>query len=71
MKKKAAMLAIGVLMAFGFAFHTAITRAGQKSSNPCRNKCEQAYRSCVASAKNPGGLNQCKRAFDSCLTTCR
>lgn len=71
MKRKITFAVIGLMMALAMAFQATNSRAGQTSSNPCRNKCEQGYRSCVAAARNPGGLNQCKRALDSCLATCR
>jgi hypothetical protein len=68
MKKKigifAATFALALTATFGFS--SAPVAAGS-----CQTQCRVAFDKCVKQANNPGGLNQCKRAFDSCLGTCR
>ena len=70
MKKKLALfvatLALVAASTFTFAARTAT--AGQSS---CSAHCKNSYNSCVRAANNPGGLNQCKKAYEACLGTCR
>jgi hypothetical protein len=43
----------------------------QNTTNHCQNKCAQTFNKCTAQAKNPGGLNMCRRQNEACLATCQ
>jgi hypothetical protein len=67
MKKKLALFGATLAIALAATF-TFAARAGQSS---CSAHCKNSYRSCVNAAKNPGGLNQCRKAYEACLAGCR
>ncbi len=52
------------------AFATASTNVTE-TQNGCRAQCRVAFQKCSKQANNPGGLNQCRKAFDNCLATCK
>jgi uncharacterized membrane protein len=70
-KKIAYTFATLLMLAAAFAAQLSLPATAQTSGQPCRNACRQQYNKCVASATNPGGLNQCKKALSACLDTCR
>lgn len=69
MKKKLALfgatLALVAAATFTFANNTT---AGQSS---CSAHCKNSYSACTRAAKNPGALNQCRKAYEACLAGCR
>jgi hypothetical protein len=60
-----ASFVIALTATFAFA---SVNVSGQAS---CRTQCRVAYDKCVKQANNPGGLNQCGRAYNNCLARCR
>ncbi len=70
MKKKLSLFAATMLMALAAL---AYAPAGTKADGPdsCRTQCRVAYEKCVRSASNPGGLNQCGKAYQACLAGCQ
>ena len=67
MKKKLALFGATLAIAMAATF-TFAARAGQTS---CSAHCKNSYSACTRAAKNPGGLNQCKKAYQACLAGCR
>jgi hypothetical protein len=61
------LAALIIAMAAMFAFASTSTKAGVSS---CRTQCRVAYDKCVKETSNPGGLNQCRRAYQGCLSGC-
>ena len=60
-----AALMIAMMAMFAFASPKANTRA-----DSCRTQCRVGYDKCVKETTNPGGLNQCRRAYQACLSGC-
>jgi len=71
MKRKLTYFLGSFAIALTAVFAFASAPAGAAVAGSCQTQCRVAYDKCVKQANNPGGLNQCKRAFDSCLATCR
>ncbi len=67
MKKKIGLFAASFALALTATFTFNSTPAQAVS---CQAQCRVAFQKCVKQTTNPGGLNQCKRAFDACLGTC-
>ena len=69
MKKKLALFGatLALVAAATFTFANPTT-AGQSS---CSAHCKNSYSACTRAATNPGGLNQCKKAYQACLAGCR
>ena len=36
----------------------------------CRTQCRVALDKCNRQARNPGGLNQCRRQYEACIAGC-
>ena len=69
MKRKLAYFIASFVIALTAVFAT--MPAGASVLGSCQTQCRVAFDKCVKQTNNPGGLNQCKRTFDSCLGTCR
>jgi hypothetical protein len=67
MKKNVLMFAIAVALSCGATVFT----LGSSASSSCLTQCRVAYDKCVRTAQNPGGLNQCGKAFKACSATCK
>ena len=63
------LVAVIIAMAAMFAFASTTTRAGVRLGS-CRTQCRVAYDKCVRETSNPGGLNQCRKAYQGCLSGC-
>ena len=61
--------AVIIAMAAMFAFASTTTKAGVKLGS-CRTQCRVGYDKCVRETSNPGGLNQCRKAYQACLSGC-
>lgn len=61
----AVMLAMAAMFAFSATTNEALARV-----DSCRTQCRVAYDKCVKETNNPGGLNQCRRAYQGCLSGC-
>ena len=71
--KKKLMLFVGtvvVALATMFALGSTKSTVGAQGAS-CQAQCRVAYDTCVRHAKNPGGLNQCKKAYEACLGNCK
>ena len=71
MKKRISYFVASFVLALAavFAFASPVTKVGAQGGS-CRAQCRVAYDKCNKQASNPGGLNQCKKAFSACLATC-
>ncbi|HKS30136.1 MAG TPA: hypothetical protein VJS44_20095 [Pyrinomonadaceae bacterium] len=70
MKKRIAyFLASLVLSLVATASYLAPAPAGAQGAS-CQAQCKVSYSTCVRNASNPGGLNQCKKAYTACLAGC-
>lgn len=63
------LAAVIIAMAAMFAFASTTTKAGLTRSS-CRTQCRVGYDKCVRETTNPGGLNQCRKAYQACLSGC-
>jgi hypothetical protein len=75
MKKRiglfAASFVIAMLAAFAFAVPSSnVSATGGGCHEPSRNSCHRSYDRCVKQAKNPGWVNQCRKALQTCLKAC-
>lgn len=61
----AVILAMAAMFAFSSTTNEALARV-----DSCRTQCRVAYDKCVKQTNNPGGLNQCRRAYQGCLSGC-
>lgn len=69
MKKRLSLFATLILaMIAALTFITPPTSALTPDS--CRTQCRVAYDKCNRETSNPGGLNQCKKAYQACLGGC-
>lgn len=71
MKKKIGIFAASFALALTATFGLSASSASAGTAFSCQAQCRVAYDKCVRQAKNPGALNQCRRAFEGCLATCR
>lgn len=71
MRRKLTGLAATLLLVFAamFAFATSTTEVCAQGGS-CQTQCRVAYDRCVRNASNPGGLNQCGKAYNRCLERC-
>jgi hypothetical protein len=69
MKRKLIFFAASFMFAAASVFVS--TSASANAFDSCRTQCRVAFDKCVKQAKNPGGLNQCRRAFEGCLSGCQ
>lgn len=69
MKRKLTYFVASFVIAVTAALAFASTSTSALGS--CQTQCRVGYDKCNRQATNPGGLNQCKKAFDACLATCR
>ena len=65
MKKKVTIFAASFVFAM-----SAVFAYGSIPQSSCLPQCRVAFDKCVKQTNNPGGLNQCKRAFDACRSSC-
>lgn len=57
-------------LALTLTFVYAPAKVGAQGGS-CRTQCRVAYDMCVRNASNPGGLNQCRKAYQECLSRCQ
>ncbi|HEX8141524.1 MAG TPA: hypothetical protein VF553_02950 [Pyrinomonadaceae bacterium] len=70
MIKKLAYFVASMVMALTVTFALTSPNVGAKTDS-CRTQCRVAYDKCVKQTNNPGGINQCGRAYQNCLSTCQ
>ena len=72
MRKKLALFAAMLLVALAATFALNVkTTSVEAQGASCQAQCKVAYDTCVRHAKNPGGLNQCRKAYEACLGSCK
>ncbi len=70
MKRKLMYVAAVLTLVFAAAF--AFVSTGTKAQGgSCHAQCRVAYDTCVRNAGNPGALNQCRKAYQECLSHCQ
>lgn len=69
MRRKLAYFTASMVLALAATF--AFTGPVGARRDSCRTQCRVGYDKCVREAKNPGGLNQCGKAYQDCLSGCQ
>ncbi len=70
MRKRVTLFAASLmLLAAATLGAIAPSKAGAQGAS-CQAQCKVSYSTCVRNATNPGGLNQCRKAYQACLATC-
>jgi hypothetical protein len=69
MKRKLSLLAATLVMTLAAAVPFTATPVSAVLDG-CRAQCRVGYQKCVKEASNPGGLNQCSKAYQACLGGC-
>lgn len=69
MKRTLVYVVAVLVLVFAAAFAFVPTRTSAQGAS-CRAQCRVAYDTCVRNATNPGGLNQCRKAYQDCLARC-
>ena len=69
MRKKLAYFVASMVMALAATF-TFVSPNADAKLDGCRPQCRVGYQKCVKETSNPGGLNQCKKAYEACLSGC-
>lgn len=59
------IIAVAAMMVFVSPASKATTQG-----NGCRAQCRVAYEKCVKQTSNPGGINQCRKQYEACLSGC-
>ncbi|MFN2456082.1 MAG: hypothetical protein ABR577_17905 [Pyrinomonadaceae bacterium] len=70
MKKRIGYFVASFVVALAAMFAVISPTVGAQGGS-CRAQCRVAFDKCVKETSNPGGLNQCRRAFSACLATCQ
>ncbi len=70
MKKRLSLIAATFVMMM-LAALVFVTPTSALTPDSCRTQCRVAYDKCNREATNPGGLNQCRKAYQACLAGCQ
>ena len=71
MRRRISYILASMIFAFAAMVFTVApgTKVGAQGAS-CQAQCKVSYMKCVAAATNPGGLNQCRKAYQDCLSRC-